>query len=266
MPWAYIQEDSYFFMPKEERSIMQFENLPYPFSRDNDFDATTIVLPDNPQRQDLIIAGNIAELLGISINKNNGFINVAKGTAVGERQYSDNLVIFGVPDENSVIKAVNNNLWFRYNNQFTAVLSNEKFELLPETSKTAAFFELKTSPYNEEKGMLTITSLEKKSIQDSITYFKDNKRGFLTGDAAIINKDGELVTLRFQKDEEKRPVISNFNNINKDMWNYIIFAGAVLLLMIVGLVLYLYKNRRGGESKIRRFRRPEGRRGKRRRT
>jgi len=243
---------------------MQFENLPYPFSRDNDLDNTVIVLPDNPQRQDLIIAGNIAELLGISVKKNEGVVNAVKGSMIDKSHYSENLVVFGGPAESSVIKAVNQNLWFKYNDQFTKVLSNEKIQLLPETSKTAAFFELKVSPYNSKKGMLTITSLDSKSLSDSMIYLEDDKRGLLTGDAAIISKDGQLVTFRFQKDEEKRPDISSFNIINKGMWNYIIFAGAVLLLMAVGLALYLYKNRRGANNnRVRRFRMPGGRKGRR---
>ncbi|KPU45254.1 cellulose synthase regulator protein [Oxobacter pfennigii] len=239
---------------------MQFENLPYPFSRDNDLDNTTIVLPDNPQKQDLAIAGNIAELLGISIENNEGIIYAVKGAAIDEEHKADNLIIFGTPDKNSVIKDVNKSLWFRYNDLFTTVLSNEKYELLPETSKTATFIELKASPYNNKKGMLTITSLDNQSIRDSMAYFMDDKRGLLTGDAAIISKDGELVTLRFQKDEGKRPDISAFNITNKFIWNYIIFAGAVLLLMSVGLGLYLYKNRKAKETKVRKHRRPGGRR------
>lgn len=265
MPWAYIQEDSYFFMPKQERGMMLFENLPYPFSRNNDLDATTIVMPDNPQSQDLIIAGRIAELLGISVDKNAGVINSSKGKAFTERQRTDNLVIFGCPGENSAIKAVNGNLWFKYNNGFTAVLSNEKYELLPETSKTASFFELKPSPYNNDKGMLTITSLNKKSLLDSITYFDDDNRGLLTGDAAIVSKDGDLVTLRFQKEDNTRPVINNPGILSKDIWNYVIFAGAVLLLMAVGFAFYLYKNnkdKKNKRSKTKTFTRNNGRRGR----
>jgi len=262
MPWAYIQEDTCFFMPRMERSLLQFENLPYPFSRDDDLDATTIILPDQPQRQDLVISGNIAELLGLYLKKNKGVISVAKGWTSVENRNSDNLIIFGTPSENSAVKAINQSLWFKYDDQFTAVLSNEKMNLLPETSKTAAFWELKPSPYNERKGMLTITSIEKETLQDSLAYLKDDKRILLKGDAAIISKDGELTTLRFQKDEIKRPVISSGSLSKKIIWDYVIFAGAVLLLMTLGLILYLYKNS-NNKKNIRTIRYRRGKRSRR---
>ncbi|SHJ86586.1 cellulose biosynthesis cyclic di-GMP-binding regulatory protein BcsB [Paramaledivibacter caminithermalis] len=255
VPWAYIQEDSSFFVPKKERSLMLLEDLPYPFSKDNDIDITTIVMPDHPTKEDIEIAGKLAELIGIGVKNNEGVIRISKGAYYEEKYknlnmlktpenyYSDNLIIFGTPNENSQIKAINNSLWFKYDEGYTKILSNEKIELLPQTSQQSTFVELKPSPYNDEKGLMTITSLNKQSIIDALYYFKDDKRGLLLGDAAIISRNGDLLNFRFQK-EAPKPIIEDNPLENKNTRDYIMFAGTVLVFMLIALILYLYKNQK----------------------
>lgn len=243
VPWAYIIEDSNYFFPRQERRLMLLNNLPFPFSRDDDLDSTTIVIPDHPTREDFRTAGKIAELTGIGVINNEGTIDVIKGSMLNEKHHEKNLIIFGTPGENSAVKSINNNLWFQYNSQFSNVLSNEKIELLPETSTTATFLELKVSPYNEQKGMMTITSLDKESIIKAVEYLKDNKRGFLTGDAAMISKNGDLLNFRFQKEEDERPIIKTTQTVTNSMRDYFIFTGALLLFLIISLSFYMYKHR-----------------------
>lgn len=244
VPWAYINEDSYYFFPTEERRLMLFNNLPFPFSRDEDLDSTTIVIPDHPTREDYKIAGRIAELTGIGVNNNEGIINLVKGSMMDRQIHGNNLIIFGTPEENSAIKKINSNLWFRYDGNFNNILSNEKVEVLPETSDSATFFELKKSPFNEDKGMMTITSLDKESITKAIEFLKDNKRGLLMGDAVIISENGDLMHYRFQKEEEKRPAIEITQGMTKGLRDYIIFIGAVGAFLIISLGFYIFKNRR----------------------
>ncbi|KJS86720.1 MAG: hypothetical protein JM58_06475 [Peptococcaceae bacterium BICA1-8] len=244
VPWAYINGDSGYFFPRQERRLMLLDNLPFPFSRNDDVDTTTIVIPDNPTREDFRIAGKFAELTGIGVKNNVGIIDVIKGTMLNEKNYENNLIIFGTPGENSAIKSINKDLWFQYNSQFSAVMSNEKIELLPETSTTATFFELKNSSYNDQKGLLTITSLDKESIIKAIDFLEDNKRGILSGDAAIISRDGDLLTFRFQKDEDERPIINTTQYSTQSMRDYFIFSGLLLLFLIISLGFYIYKNRK----------------------
>jgi cellulose synthase operon protein B len=241
VPWAYIEKDSNYFFPTRERKLMLFDDLPFPFSRDKDIDTTTIVMPEKPGREDLIIAARIAEFTGIGVKKNQGIIRAVSESDFNENYYDNNLVIFGTPSENRLIKEVNENLWFRYNRLFNAVLSNEKIELLPETSKTATFIELKTSPYNDNKGMMTMTSVDGGSIFKAIEYLEDSKRYYLTGDGAIISKNGDLKTFRFQKDRNERPFIDNNKFFSKDIKYYLIFSGIILLFLIISLLIYIFR-------------------------
>ncbi len=242
-PWAYIQEDSYAYAPSLDTPLMVLDNFPYPFSKNDDLDTTKIVLPDNPSKEDLKMAGIFSQLIGYGDKKNKGIVCVEKGNLFSESNKDDNLIIFGMPQENSAIKTINKNLWFQYNEQFNQILSNEKIELLPDFSKTATFIELKVSPYNDRKGLLTITSLDKKSLTDLIQYLHENKMGFLTGDAVIVSKDGDFQTFRFQKEPE-RPFYETSALSNINTRNYIIFAGSILLLMLLSLILYLNKNKK----------------------
>ncbi len=243
-PWAYILKDSNYFFPTQERDQKLFTNLPFPFVKNDDLDDTTIVMPDKPAKEDFRIAGKIAELAGIGVKKNKGIIKAITGSVFNEKDHENNLIIFGTPEENSAIRIINKDLWFQYNTRFSTILSNEKIELLPETATTATYLELKTSPYNEDKGIMTLTSLDKESIIKAIEYFEDSKRGFLTGDAAMISKEGDLQTFRFQKDEDERPKIGIIQNITKSLRDYLIFAGVLVLFLIISLGLYLNKNRR----------------------
>lgn len=243
VPWAYIQKDSSLFLPGIDNPLMLLDNFPYPFSREDDIDRTTIVLPDQPTKEDIELAGMLAELIGMGMKNNKGIINATKGKMFNKKHHKDNLIVFGTPQENSAIKNINNHLWFKYNNKYNAVLSNEKIELLPEFSSSATFIELKPSSYDGSKGILSITSLDKKSISDAIKYLHENSLSFLTGDAVIISKDGEFQTFRFQKDVE-RPVVETHILDSKNIRNYIAFAVGILGLLIIGLVLYSIKNRK----------------------
>lgn len=243
-PWAYIIEDSSYFFPKQERYLKLLNNLPFPFSRNDDLDPTTIVMPDNPSRDDYWIAGKIAALAGIGVINNDGVIDAVKASDLNKKSHVNNLVIFGTPAENSAIKQINDYLWFKYNPQFDTVLSNEKIELLTETAQTATFLELKTSPYNKEKGMMTITSLDKWSLVAALAFFDNDKRGFFTGDAAIISKDEELQNFRFQKDEDPRPEVNKPQAVNKSIWNLLKFVAALILFLMISLGFYLYKNKK----------------------
>lgn len=243
-PWAYIIEDSSYFFPKRERSLKLFNNLPFPFSRNDDLDSTTIVFSENPSGEDLKIAGKIAAMAGTGVKNNKGMIDAIKGSKLNKTYHKNNLIIFGTPGENRAIKSINRYLWFKYNTQFTTVLSNEKIELLPETSTTATFFELKTSPFNKEKGLMTLTSVDKKSLIDSMVFLENDKRGFLTGDAAIISKSGELQNFRFQKDEDLRPEVKKAPTSGKSLWNLFKFGAVLILFLIISLGFYMYKNKK----------------------
>ncbi len=245
IPWAYIQKDSSFYAPTIEMPLMLFDSFPYPFSRDDDLDLTTIVLPDQASREDLMIAGLIAELAGSGTKKNRGSINAIKGDLFNDDYHANNLIIFGTPRENKTIKTVNDYLWFKYDQQYGVVLSNEKIELLPKFTKSATFIELKESPYNNKKGMLTMTSLDKKSLTNAIEHIYENRMGFLTGDAAIASSNGDFQTFRFQKEPE-RPAFSQGIFGSKNMTQYILFAGGVFLLLLLGLGFYLAKNKKQG--------------------
>ncbi len=244
VPWAYIEGDSNYFFPTLERELMLFESLPFPFARNEDLEMTTIVMPEKINREDLKIAGKVAELSGIGVKKNQGIINAISASKFSAEYYDNNLVIFGTPYENKLIKKLNENLWFNYNEEFTRVLSNEKIELLPETSTTATFLELKESPYSDNKGMLTLTSINKDSLIKSTVYLEDNKRGYLTGDGAIISKDGDIKTFRFQKEENERPLIETGEIMSKSSRDYILFTAAIVLFLIIALSFYAIRNRR----------------------
>ncbi|WHH58620.1 cellulose biosynthesis cyclic di-GMP-binding regulatory protein BcsB [Petroclostridium sp. X23] len=244
IPWAYINADSYYYFPRQERRLMLLNNLPFPFSRNDDLDLTTIIIPDNPTREDFRIAGKIAELVGVGVKNNEGIIDAVKGSMFDEKYHDNNLIIFGTPEENSAIKSMNKNLWFQYDSQFSRILSNEKVELLPEISTTATFLELKTSPYNGNKGIMTITSLDKDCIVKAMDFLEDDKRGLVTGDAAIISRDGELLNFRFQKDQDERPIVGTVQSSTKSMRDYFIFTGALVLFFIIALGFYMFKNRK----------------------
>ncbi|SKC86212.1 cellulose biosynthesis cyclic di-GMP-binding regulatory protein BcsB [Maledivibacter halophilus] len=256
-PWAYIKSDSFFFASQQERNLMLLENLPSPFSKNNNIDTTTIIIPDIPTKDDIKIAGRISEMMGIGLKGNKGIIRISRGDS-GEENYksddlvifdtpkeysTDNLIVFGTPNENSEIRNINKSLWFKYNDNYNRVLSNEKIELLPQTYESSTFIELKPSPYNNEKALMTITSLDKKSIIDAVEYFYGREISLFTGDAAIVSKEGDLLNFRFQKESEK-PVIDDIPTVNRNTREYLIFAGVVLVFMLISLILYLYKNRR----------------------
>lgn len=102
---------------------------------------------------------------------------------------------------------------------------------------------MKVSPYNENKGMLTITSANRRSLLNLIDYMYNHKLNFLRGDALIASKNGDFKTFRFQK-EVKRPFYENSSFDNIGTRNYIMFALGIFIMLIFEFILYRNKNRK----------------------
>ena len=243
-PWAYIFEDSEFFFPTTERRIMLLDNLPFPFQKDGDLDSLTVVIPDEPEAEDYLLLGKIAALSGVGLKDNRGNIKAVKAGDFSAEHREDNLILFGSYRRNSLLRQLNKELWFAYNEEGNGFLSNEKIELLPSTSLTATIVELKESPFKEGRGILTISSPDRHSLRETVEYLEDNLWTFFAGDAAIFNPQGDIKNFRFQLAENERPVFNLLSVITLNLREFFLFSGLLLLLLIIGLVLFFSKNRK----------------------
>ncbi len=244
-PWVYINEDSNFYLPRRQRAFISLNYLPFPFTEHEDITSVVIVIPDNPSAQDYRTAGILAQMLGAGAKGNQGNIRLVKGSEIDDTHYQENLILWGSAQNNSAIQNFNRYLWFRFADTFDKYMSNEKMELLDETAKTATIFELKVSPFANGKSILSITSPDRVALLDANEYLQKNKWAVMTGDAAVVSNQGDVTSLRFQKNAVERPDLgSSTSNITRSLQQYLVFFGMLILFLLISLGFYIYKNRK----------------------
>ncbi|EQH73542.1 dienelactone hydrolase family protein [Clostridioides difficile DA00256] len=106
-PWAYVSNNSYLALSMKENETLSFENYPYPFVRDDEFNDLTVIMPDYSGSQAMTWMFRLGVTLGANINSHNGNINVIRGKEFSDKYKDTNIVVFGVPHNNSVIKMLN---------------------------------------------------------------------------------------------------------------------------------------------------------------
>ncbi|GAB6169762.1 cellulose biosynthesis cyclic di-GMP-binding regulatory protein BcsB [Clostridium carnis] len=244
-PWALITGDSYLYIQgKDNSSVNNFEKLPSPFIYDKTFNDILLIIPDKLSSQELTSIGKMVSYMGSEINNNIGILEVLRSSNLNGKEKDMNLIIYGTPNTNSIIKDLNKSLWFKYNDSFDRFISNEKLYLLDDFATNIATFQLDISPYNPRKSMLIMTSPKEELLNKSLAYLYNEKlNSKLIGDCAVIDENGDLRTFKFKK-EETVPVYEKIIKLtNKDKG----LVGVVLLMgvfIIVSIILYFNKNKK----------------------
>lgn len=256
-PWAYIVGDSSVYMPTTQVLTNMFQNLSSPFVVNQQWNNTTFVLPQNAQASDLNLAGQIALLMGHDIQSNHGSLHVTTGDQNDSTVSASNLIVFGTPQRQPLIRTNNKNLFFPYNNSFTYFLSNEKMELLSQKSQTLTSFQLLDSPYNGKNAMLVLTAPNETNLNNAIqSLFLSSSIGKLLGDGALIETQGTIHNFRFKKDTVSTPQFWNGNLSDPNTRLFFLMAAFVVALIVIILILRWRKNRKiylRLENKIRQF-------------
>lgn len=250
MPWALVTGDSYIYSAMNNIEDYYFSNYGAPFVSDRVYNNTLIVIPDNLSSEDLTAIGGIFSYLGKDITYNTGKLQAIRFSNLKGEEKDNNLIIYGTPENNPLIKSINDKLWFKYDNEYLKFLSNEKLFLTDPYSSEITTFQLDKSAFNTQRAMLVLTSKDENNLRDSLKYLSSSEKLYeLHGDSAVLDKYGNIKTYKFKKDTEK-PAYEKVKELDSNAKGMIILVVLFVLFAVVSLTLFYLKNRKVKDKKI----------------
>lgn len=242
-PWGLVTGDSYIQINSRNTNEFYFNNYPAPFVQDWDINDTMFIVPDNLPSKDLTALGNMANLMGKGMRYNLGKIGAVSIGNLKDEHKDNNIIVYGTPNNNKLIKELNDSLWFKYDKDWSKFLSNEKLYLMDDYAKNIATFQLDYSSYSSGKFMLVLTSPNEELLTKSLVYLgKETEVYKLYGDGAVIDIDGNVRNFKYKESEES-PIYEQLKGLEDGEKTLLIILGLIFGFIIIATVLYLNKNR-----------------------
>ncbi|MBF2606041.1 cellulose biosynthesis cyclic di-GMP-binding regulatory protein BcsB [Listeria seeligeri] len=243
IPWAYITPESTINLNTTEETDLLFEQYPYPFVADGDFNNAMVVVPDKLTTEDTDSLANIFNLLGRFHDGNRGSLTAVHAENWDKAKKDANVIAVGTMNNNPVIKNANDDLYFQYDKTGSYFLSNEKISIENNYGKGLGSVQLIKS---EGMQILAVTGpgTTQTELGSELIASKANLAE-IYGDGAIVDNDNTIHSYRFKKaadtqDESFGTKISN----NKEVTVFGAFALLTVVLLGVAVLLILRKYRR----------------------
>ncbi len=244
MPWALITGDSYIYLPNNKVDFYKFDSYPEPFVSDKQFNDLAVVVPENLSENEIEGISKLFSYMGRDIDYNNGSLKVIEEKNFSSKDNNMNLIVYGTPKRNKVIKDLNSNLWFKYNKDYSSFTGNEKLYLTEPYASNISSFQFDISPYNKEKALLAITSPRDDLLLKSLTFLSSSDQVLkLSGDSVLIDTYGNIKTFKFKK-EDTKSTYDKFSTVEKSTKVFIGFVGLFIVFSATAAALYHFKNKK----------------------
>lgn len=208
------------------------------------YDDIAVVAPKTLNTDDFKTLTNIFNLIGNFAKSNTGRIQFYKSMPSQNVLKNSNVIVLGTPRNNSMIKKLNPNLYFKYSKNFDRIISNEKLSIEKDYGKNIGTAQLMRSPYNDKRGMLVVTGSNTKDVYLASTQinFQKNIQQF-TGDAVVVDMNNAHYGYRFKKNKAIDKSLENKRTFSKNS-QLILYLGLALIVIIligVGVILTVRK-------------------------
>lgn len=248
-PWAYILDSSFIKFDFKDNDSLNFKSYPYPFIDNQQANDINVVVSKNLNSSDLSNIANIIGNMGRDAVYNTGNLNVLTDSEFLKTNKKGNLIVIGTPDDNSILKDINKDLYIKFDKNFSGFENNDKIKFLDDKySKQLSTIQLINSPYSKSNSAIIVSSLDKNSLSSSVRYLSDNNlTRDLKGDAAVVNRDGGIQDISFKenntKDEEPEDNSAKFK-LEQSSLTFVLIAGFLFLTVIISAILLILKYRK----------------------
>jgi hypothetical protein len=221
-----------------------FENYPSPFVADYNYNAVTLVVPDQLDKDTNNTLAKMFRVLGRYTKGNNGELTVIHPDGMNEAAVSSNIIALGTDQNNSFIKNSNDKLYFKFNAEGTTFETNEKLIIDPVYGETLGSAQLLNSLYSKPgRAALMVTAPQNiglTAIGNNLGELKNIGR--LSGDAALADINGNVMSYRFKA--IKNPTIAVVKQValRQDAQVFILVSVMFLILLAVGVAFVIRKN------------------------
>lgn len=241
-PWAFVSKNSYIYINYKKRQEATFNTYPFPFVQDEEVKDSAIVLPENPTNKDLSMAANIMEIMGNYIKNNNIDIKVIKSSQIDDELKNLNLIVIGTPENNSLIKELNNSSKIKFDNSFNRFISNDKIKLEDNYGENISVLQFIKSPYNNKKQILEISSAKEEILQNIQKYINDNRFiEKMNGDVVIIDNSGEPKNLNISSTSTEVSDVNSKKQIFDAKTTFFIIITSFIIIAIITVTTLMMK-------------------------
>ena len=252
MPWAYLSEESVFYLPVGANTQVSFELRPYPFELSSVYNDVVVVVPDRLQSGELQTLGQLMTVYGTALEPY-GRLRVARAGELTDELKKHHLIVFGTYEDNAAIAELNEYLGFPFEDGGAAYASNGALILSRDYAREIATLQLFASPYEEGRAVLVCSAATREGLAGLADFFAEDEHVWvLSGDTVLIDRDLGIkaYSLQERSAQEKRPLIRRMLEENRDSAVFSIVALSVmgLLLLAVGLIAVRAAMSRRGEK------------------
>lgn len=246
MPWAYITSDSVVRLNTKDKTDLLFDNYPNPYLRDGRFNQIAVVLPREKDAYTYETVSNLFNLLGQYAESNTGDVRFYDADAAASEWQDRNVIAIGTYRNNDVIRSQNDKLYFKYGQDGSGFVSNEKMSIDSDYGKRLGVIQLLDSPFREGQAFLAVTGAASEYYGlASQLLGSDNSKWKIYGDGVATDKDGTIHAYRFKKEADQNAANTIGEALSRpEVVSFTAIAGLVLVLVLVSLVFLLRKYRK----------------------
>ena len=239
MPWAYIAEDSVFYLPVGENTAYQFQLRPYPFEQGSVFNDLVVVIPEALDGVQLQALGQLITAYGVSLDPY-GEITVVRDTEITDELKKHHLIVWGTYQDNALVRDLNSRLGFSFREDGSAYQSNSRLVLSERYAGEMVTLQLLGSPYEAGRAVLVCSTVARENFRTLSRFLEAEENLWaLSGDTALIDSELTLKTYDIQEKTTRQatPILKQLLEENRSSTVFSIVALSVMLLLLLAVVL-----------------------------
>ncbi len=247
MPWAYIAEDSMLYLPQGQSSSQGLDKLPVPFQKSKLLNDFIMVLPDYPEKAELVLAGRVMNMLGQG-SVPYGSMRVVGASDFDSTMYDNNLLIVGTGENNALLRRINDSLFFQFTDDFSGVASNDKLILDDNYAATVGTMQIITSPFAEGRCALVVSAAGSEGLQALTNLVsKERSRWSLAREAILADDRGTAASYQFTSllptEAEEKPSFAQVVAKNQEPMLMMLIGLGCMFLVLLTVVIVLIRIR-----------------------
>lgn len=245
VPWAYISDQSMLFLPASTGMVLTFDLKPSPFRTDGKFNDMMLVISDNPTADELNLYAQIIAMYGEGVDPYGTFY-VKRASEFSEADADYNIITAGTYESNSLLRLLNKDLYFTYDETTGGFLSNEQLILSDAYAQDIVIMQLLESPFANNRGVLAVTGSNSDSLRTLEDFMRIYKMRYsLSKDCVVIDSDFETKSYRFITGlaETENPTLLGSIAQNKQSLIFTVVSTSVMLMLLIGVIIILIRIR-----------------------
>lgn len=247
MPWAYVAEDSTLYLPQGQRSSQGLDILPVPFQKNKLLSDFVMVLPDYPEKAELVLAGRVMNMLGQG-SVPYGSMRVLGASDFDSTMYDHNLLVVGTGENNALLPKINDSLFFQFTDDFSAVASNDKLILDNNYAATVGTLQIIESPFAQGRSALVASAAGPEGLQSLTNLVSEEKnRWSLAREAVLADGRGTAASYQFTSllpaEADEKPTFTQIVAENQEPMLMMLIGLGCMFLVLLTVVIVLIRIR-----------------------